>query len=96
MNIDADGNFIKTTLNEKGTTIIWTWDAEKNAWYTPFFKGFIWDRATEDNKYFSDQLHMSVLIDESIKGFPTITHHDNIDPPNTKNWTSLFQNQLFL
>lgn len=96
---NAKGEWIKTATTESGKTFEYTWDTERESWYRSFFDGYVWDRPQEANDQGTkNQLYMSVSIDSAIDGeqqLPTLTHHDNVDPNNTMNWTAFFQDTMF-
>jgi hypothetical protein len=89
---DASGNYTK---NENGFT--YTWDKERNEGSRTLLNAFAWDvdpkREADGQR---DSMKIVLTIGEGIVNEEalTLTHKENMDPDNTRNWTFFFENTL--
>lgn len=91
-----NGNYLLDKKTDKGNTLTYTWDKERQAWYRQVFSGYLLDRAKElNNQGLPDEIMMNIYIDGALQdeatSFPTLIHPDNTDSANTIDFNNLYE-----
>lgn len=93
-----NGVYYLDKSTEKGNTLIYSYDQEREVWVRPIFNSFLLDLSPDRNDLgIKDQLYIAVTIDATITDevlLPQIVHVDNVGTHKDEEWSWFLINNI--